>query len=79
MSSRALGRKVMPQESSHLVYVKTKSEINCESAIGQHLIATPECAKTFICNNFRIIVQANGVFIKCYGTSLHHDSQPSLL
>ena len=35
-----------------------KSEINCESSIGQHLIANPECAKTYTDDNFRIIGQA---------------------
>ena len=32
-----------------------KSKINCESAIGQHLIANPECTKTYTDDNFRII------------------------
>ena len=30
----------------------------CESAIGQHLIAYPECAVTYTDENFRIIGQA---------------------
>ena len=34
------------------------SKINCESAIGQHLIANPECTKTSTDNNFRITGQA---------------------
>ena len=50
----------MPQESSHLVYVKTK--IDCESVIGQHLIANPECAKTYTDDNFWIIGQAGSSF-----------------
>ena len=33
------------------------SKINCESAIGQHLITNPECAKTYTDDNFRIIGQ----------------------
>ena len=31
------------------------SKINCESAIGQHLLTYPECAKTYTDDNFRII------------------------
>ena len=39
-----------------------KSKINYESAIGQHLIANPECAKTYTDDNFRIIGQARSSF-----------------
>ena len=39
-----------------------KSKINCESAIGQHLITNPECAKTYTDDNFRIIGQARSSF-----------------
>ena len=35
-----------------------KSKINCESATGQHLIANPECAKTYTDENFWIVGQA---------------------
>ena len=31
--------------------------MNCESAIGQHLLTNPECAKTYTDDNFRIIGQ----------------------
>ena len=41
---------------------KKNSKINCESAIGQHLIANPECAKTYTDDNFRIIGQARSSF-----------------
>ena len=41
---------------------KNNSNINCESAIGQHLIANPECAKTYTDDNFRIIGQARSSF-----------------
>ena len=34
------------------------SKINCESAIGQHLITNPDCASTYTDDNFRIIGQA---------------------
>ena len=38
------------------------SKINCESAIGQHLLTNPECAKTYTDDNFRIIGQARSSF-----------------
>ena len=38
------------------------SKIICESAIGQHLITNPECAKTYTDDNFRIIGQARSSF-----------------
>ena len=37
---------------------KNNSNINRESDIGKHLIANPECAKTYTDDNFRIIGQA---------------------
>ena len=33
-----------------------------DSAIGQHLITNPECAKTYTDDNFRIIGQARSSF-----------------
>ena len=41
---------------------KYNSKINCESAIGQHLLTNPECAKTYTDDNFRIIGQAGSSF-----------------
>ena len=38
------------------------SKINCESAIGQHLLMNPECAKTYRDDNFRIIGQGRSSF-----------------
>ena len=38
------------------------SKINCGSAIGQHLLTNPECAKTYTDDNFRIIRQARSSF-----------------
>ena len=38
------------------------SKINCESAIGQHLLTNPECAKTYTDDNFRIIGQGRSSF-----------------
>ena len=40
----------------------TYSKVNCESVIEQHLIANPECAKTYIDDNFQIIGQARSSF-----------------
>ena len=37
-------------------------KIKCESAIGQHLLTNPECAKTDTDYNFRIIGQARSSF-----------------
>ena len=38
------------------------SKINCESAIGQHLLTNPECAKTYTDDIFRIIGQTRSSF-----------------
>ena len=40
----------------------TNSKLNCESAIGQHFITNPECARTYTDDNFRIIAQARSSF-----------------
>ena len=40
----------------------TNSKVNCQSAIGQHLITNPECAKTYRDANFRIIGKARSSF-----------------
>ena len=37
-------------------------KINCESAVGEHLITNPELAKTYTDDNFRIIGQARSSF-----------------
>jgi len=50
------------REQSPRICKNNKSKINCESAIGQHLIANPECAKTYTDDNFRIIGQARSSF-----------------
>ena len=46
----------------NIISKKNNSKINCESAIGQHLIANPECAKIYTDDNFRIIGQARSSF-----------------
>ena len=42
--------------------INNNSKINCESAIGQHLLTNPECAKTYTDDNFRIIGQGRSSF-----------------
>ena len=56
-----------------------KSKINCESAIGQHLIANPECAKTYIDGNFRIIGQARLSFHSSVLESVYIKTQNPVL
>ena len=59
----SIRKKVIPIENSHLVYVKrTILKLICESAIGQHLIANPDCAKTYTDEYFRIIGQSRSYF-----------------
>ena len=50
-------RELLPRMCKNI-----SSKINCESAIGQHLITNPECAKTYTDDNFRIIGQARSSF-----------------
>ena len=40
----------------------SNSKMKCDSALGQHLINNPECAKTYSDDNFRIIGQARSSF-----------------
>ena len=54
---------------------KNNSKINCESAIGQHLIANPECAKTYTDDNFRMIGQARSSFHLSFLESVYIKTQ----
>ena len=56
-----------------------KSKINYESAIGQHLITNPECAKTYTDDNFRIIGQARSSFHLSGLESLYIKTQNPIL
>ena len=58
---------------------KNNSKINCESAIGQHLTANPECAKTYTDNNFRIIGQARSSFYLSVLESVYIKTQNPVL
>ena len=55
------------------------SKINCESAIGQHLITNPECAKTYTDDNFRIIGQARSSFYLGVLESVYRKSRNPVL
>ena len=50
------------REQPPRIWKKNNSKINCELAIGQHLIANPEYAKTYTDYNFRIIGQVRSSF-----------------
>ena len=50
------------REQPFRICKKNNSKINCESPIGQNLIANPECAKAYTDENFRIIGQARSSF-----------------
>ena len=65
--------KIIPQESIRMksyaareqpprICKNNKSKINCESAIGQHIIANVACAKTYTDDSSRIIGQARSSF-----------------
>ena len=58
----------------------SKSKINFELAIRQHLIANPECATTYTYENFWDHWESKIVFsFKCFEICLHQDSKPSLV
>ena len=52
----------MVREQPPRICKTNNSKINCESDIGQHLIANPECAKTYTDKNVQIIGQARSSF-----------------
>ena len=54
-------------------------KINCESAIGQHLITNPVCAKIYTDDNFRIIGQARSSFHLGILESVYIKTQNSLV
>ena len=58
---------------------KSNSKINCESAIGQHLIEHPECAKAYTDEKFRIIGQARSSFHLWVLESVHIKTQNPVL
>ena len=55
------------------------SKINCDSAIGQHLLTIPECTKTYTDDNFRIIGQARSSFHLSVLESVYIKSQNPVL
>ena len=50
------------REQPSRMYKNSNSKMKNDSAIGQHLITNPECAKTYTDDNLRIIVQARSSF-----------------
>ena len=57
----------------------SKSKMKSDSAIGQHLIKTPEYAKTYSDDNFRIIGQARSSFHLSVLESVHIKTQNPVL
>ena len=55
---KACYRKLQPPR----ICKGSNAKIKYDSAIGQHLIQSPECAKTYTGYNFRIIGQARSSF-----------------
>ena len=51
-------QKFQPQRNCK----KTATEINCDSAIGQHLLQTETCANNFNTNQFSILAKARTQF-----------------
>ena len=54
------------------------SKINCELAIGQHLLMNPEGAKTYTDDNFLIIGQARSFFYVSVLESVYIKTQNSV-
>ena len=55
-------KSTITREQSPRMCKSSSSKMKSDSAIGQHLIANPECAKTYSDDNFRIIGQARSSF-----------------
>ena len=58
---------------------KNNAKSNCESALGQQIIANPECAKTYTDNNFWITGQARSSFHLSVLESLYIKTQNPVL
>ena len=50
------------REQPPLLCKNNNSKVNCESAIGQHLLTNPECVKTYTDDDFWIIGKARSSF-----------------
>ena len=57
----------------------SNSKIKSDSAIGQHLIKNPECAKTYSDDNFWIIEQARSSFHLSVLESVYIETQNPVL
>ena len=70
----------MPQENSHLVYVKTTSlNFIVSQTIGQHLRSNLQCFKTCKDDNFWIIRQARLSFHLSFLKSVYIKTQTAVL
>ena len=63
----------------YLIFKNSNSKIKSDSAIGQHLIKNPECAKTCSDDNFRITGQARSSFHLCVLESIYIKTQNPVL
>ena len=55
-------KSTIVREQPPCLWKNSNSKINCELAIGQHLLTKPEGAETYTDNNFQIIEQARSYF-----------------
>ena len=67
------------REQPPCIYTKNNSKINYELAIGQHLIASPECDKIYTEDNFWIIGQARSSFHLSVLESIYMKTQNPVL
>ena len=58
----SIRNKTVPQREQPSRASKPKSSLKHDSAIGQHLLDNPECAKAYSENCFRIIGRARSTF-----------------
>ncbi len=64
-------KKTVPQREQPSPASKPKSSLKHDSAIGQHLLDNPECAKAYSENCFRIIGRARSTFHLAILESVH--------
>ena len=67
------------REQPPCISKNNKPKINLESAIGQHLVPSPECAKAYTGDNFRIVGQARSSFHLSVLESVHIKTQKPVL
>ena len=77
MSTRT--KNNMIREQPPFMCKNSISKIKSDSAIGQHLITNPECAKTYTDDNLRIIGQARSSFHLSIFESVYTQTQNPVL